>query len=167
MSTSLHPRPLPGANNPKKAKAKAKATRAKPMPWLSWNVKLAPQWALSLLAAVRREVIVLHPRVRNQLPRQPTPMLSILIWMRIRKVMFQEKENEHLMETSACLIYCLFVFLSPVTCILYTLHPQYCLRRTVISTPIFVGLTYHTHCISNYDFVFVCFRLREESATLL
>jgi len=123
MSTSLHPRPLPGANsNPRQAMAKVTRTKNVPMPWLSWNVKLAPQWALSLLAAVRRVAIVLHPRAKNQLPRQPTPMLSILIWTRIRKGMFSRQVErtsyEDFCSPDLLLPFCSSLTHLPVPCIL-------------------------------------------------
>lgn len=123
MSTSLHPRPSLEANSNLRP-AKAMRTKQTLMPWPNWNVKLAPLWASSLLAAVQREATDPHPQARNQLQQQPTLMLSILIWTRTRKGMSFGEGNEHFTKSSAHLIHHrLFVFLSSVN--LYLVHSPF------------------------------------------
>lgn len=84
MSTSSLLKPLLVANNnvprrvSKRVKEKPKKMTVQ-MPWQPWNGKLAPLWALSLPAQVRKVAIVLH------LMSSPRPlstrMLLILTWM--------------------------------------------------------------------------------------
>lgn len=81
-STSLHRKPLPGANsNPRQAsKAKATMINAAQMPWRNWSVKLVLQLASWLPPAAQRAVTVLHLPAKSQLSPRPTPTLLILTW---------------------------------------------------------------------------------------